>query len=473
MATLGITNRAPVTVQDSYKIATGSNDVIGPHRQVGVWKAGVFYPRYKSRTELLPEEALYLIERGSLDCRVLTRLKDSQREVKVPLTLQHAFSLMIDCDGCTHERYQIYAYLKRLGYHVQRAQIADSLRAAAVVARRKDRKADNATATPSYRAAATGIIGDPERPLKLVTLFDLLTYFPRRSAQLLCSLAATAAKLVQGLVAKTLSIVGLKHGSRHSASKGRGNGLLGIGGRRWDSYNAVFTKLQIIPSGYDRAAPQTALPSEQAMGDASFEPYYYAWRPATHFRKTDPPLPEFRIVVASARETNLPKLHQFASMFSAVPLEGTSHDDDSEDIKRAQEQRQRNDESYGRGFIQKRRREEAELTRTTKLAVSGSAGGGISGKFLSRLCPPSLSRFLRVAFNSYLQFASLFAHLPPGCVLEGKYGKANTVRQSRKLNPFPALKAGRRSVILAVVDHGTTSMLRFGEAEFEKWKLMS
>ena len=38
-------------------------------------------------------------------------------------------------------------------------------------------------------------------------------------------------------------------------------------------------------------------------------------------------------------------------------------------------------------------------------------------------------------------------------------------------NVYLPLKAGRRSVVVAIVDHGTTSLLRFGEAEFDRWRI--
>lgn len=45
-------------------------------------------------------------------------------------------------------------------------------------------------------------------------------------------------------------------------------------------------------------------------------------------------------------------------------------------------------------------------------------------------------------------------------------------RKTFKPSPYPRLKTGRRSVLVAVVDNGTTSFLRFSEAEFAKmpWK---
>ena len=38
-------------------------------------------------------------------------------------------------------------------------------------------------------------------------------------------------------------------------------------------------------------------------------------------------------------------------------------------------------------------------------------------------------------------------------------------------NVYLPLKAGRRSVVVAIVDQGTMSLLRFGEAEFTRWRL--
>lgn len=70
---------------------------------------------------------------------------------------------------------------------------------------------------------------------------------------------------------------------------------------------------------------------------------------------------------------------------------------------------------------------------------------------------------------------TVFAHLPPGCsgVFQSTSGTGTRPPYAgpRAPNPFPPLKSGRRNVILAVVDNGTTSLLRFGEAEFAKWRL--
>lgn len=243
MGSMGVTTRAPVTAKAQDELPLGTQDVIGPDNQVGVWKAGIFYPRYSSRLELLPEETLYLLERGSLECTVPMPLRDDPSEVvEVPLSLQHAFSLMIGKDGLTRERYQTYAYLKRLGYYVQRAEITEGLRAAAAAARRKQRLADaacdegdGAIATPSDAVKGKGIVADPKRPLRLVLLWDLMTYIPRRAAQIL----ATALVWLKRQAARAINALwtARRRGTNSKLTMGSGGrGLLGIGGVKWDSF---------------------------------------------------------------------------------------------------------------------------------------------------------------------------------------------------------------------------------------------
>lgn len=74
-------------------------------------------PRVVTNLELLPEEALYLIERGSMLCfkedskRPFLDLEKVQPEsesfVESPMTVQHAFAEMIGREGLTLGRYQV------------------------------------------------------------------------------------------------------------------------------------------------------------------------------------------------------------------------------------------------------------------------------------------------------------------------------------------------------------------------------
>ena len=60
---------------------------------------------------LLPEETIYMVERGNLEC---------WWEEGVPMSLQGAYaSCLQGCGGL--ERYQVYSYLRRAGYILQRA----------------------------------------------------------------------------------------------------------------------------------------------------------------------------------------------------------------------------------------------------------------------------------------------------------------------------------------------------------------
>jgi len=93
----------------------------------GVWKEGIFYEKMRSRLELLPEEALYMIERGSLELRI--RVKSAVKIRKrylvemtdydvnqdgptdwVPMSVQQAFATLLFKDELTRERYQVSTY---------------------------------------------------------------------------------------------------------------------------------------------------------------------------------------------------------------------------------------------------------------------------------------------------------------------------------------------------------------------------
>ena len=50
-------------------------------------------------------------------------------------------------------------------------------------------------------------------------------------------------------------------------------------------------------------------------------------------------------------------------------------------------------------------------------------------------------------------------------------GARRAARAPAQGNVYVPLKSGRRNVVVAIVDQGTTSLLRFGEAEFARWAL--
>ncbi|KAF8310619.1 tRNA-splicing endonuclease subunit sen54 N-term-domain-containing protein [Cantharellus anzutake] len=89
-------------------------------------------PRTVTRLELLPEEALYLLERGTLTCYKATSndegdaLSDPSNIASLlasgaTISAQQAYAEFIGTEDLTLERYQCYAYLKRLGFIITRA----------------------------------------------------------------------------------------------------------------------------------------------------------------------------------------------------------------------------------------------------------------------------------------------------------------------------------------------------------------
>lgn len=90
------------------------------------------------RLELLPEEAIWLIERGSLFCWRELDLQDVKASglgnapglenvLGAPMSVQQAYTAILGTAGLTMERFQVYAYLKRLGYNVTRARAPDGM----------------------------------------------------------------------------------------------------------------------------------------------------------------------------------------------------------------------------------------------------------------------------------------------------------------------------------------------------------
>jgi len=83
-----------------------------------------------NRVWLLPEEALYLLERGSLDIRWPASATgsastgggdDGADELSIPMSLQAAYACFIGHGGLTLERFTVYTLLRRLGYTLVRA----------------------------------------------------------------------------------------------------------------------------------------------------------------------------------------------------------------------------------------------------------------------------------------------------------------------------------------------------------------
>ncbi|KAH7367284.1 hypothetical protein B0T11DRAFT_201790, partial [Plectosphaerella cucumerina] len=232
---------------------------------------------------LLPEEALFMVERGSLDLwwpdRELKELMpsttpsqentgdasdsatktdaDAEDEYArgVPLSLQAAYSLLIGADGergkISLPKYEVYAHLKRSGYFVQRAPASNAV----------GDDSSTANSTPLWK-----------------WLFSLLDGGSHRHPS---------------------------HGPLVRPSLYR-------------KYGPVYKQLELIP----RFSPST--PSTRtAPPEDPYKVFFHVWRPSKHtvFSKSDPPPPDFRIAVLDARETSVPALDQLDALWGTTPSE--------------------------------------------------------------------------------------------------------------------------------------------------------
>ena len=336
--------------------------------------------RQPATLELLPEETVYLVERGALDCRwtiapgTVPRAEDHARGI--PLSVAQAYALVLGQDGSTPERYQIYAYLKRLGYIVQRASVTDAVR----------------QVTKPRARASEGVAR---------VLRALLIYMMRPFVWLI--------RVFRGFMRRKFMAP---------------RGLLGISAR--DTHGAllltddIFKTLRIVKSTHTNPPAAESIPT--------LEPFYYAWRPATHFKRTAPPPPEFRICIVDTTKQPLFNLREFSALFATIPLE-------EQDDEVLAEVRERNRRSYGKQPKQKR--EPAQRDQPAGVV---------------KRCMTSAIKLLR-------HIVALFL--------------STCMRQRRSPgNVFPALKAGRRNVVVAIIEQGTASLLRFGKAEFERLRLV-
>ncbi|EKM51984.1 uncharacterized protein PHACADRAFT_212597 [Phanerochaete carnosa HHB-10118-sp] len=194
------------------------------------------------RLELLPEEALYLVERGSMFCwndNVLT--SDLEDMEGVPMTVQQAFVEMIGKEDLTLEKYQVYAYLKRLGYVVTRTR----------------------PPSDAYPAAAP---------------FD----HPKAKTDTFLTRCFTA------LISPVTRFL--------SSFKAKFDWWRPIWFSRWLhhnlSYPSIYKSLRFLTSGHH--AP---LHVKRPTNPSPYQIFYNLYKPSTPFKKTAPPSPDFSVVV--------------------------------------------------------------------------------------------------------------------------------------------------------------------------------
>jgi len=215
------------------------------------------------RWMLLPEEALYLVERGNLDLR--WRVGEREEE-GLPMSLQAAYTFLVGALGLTVERFNVYAGLKRSGYVVLRGPAWYDGDEKAVYPAPKVLVEDKRGWARWWSMLFGG------KPQKLSPFGPLV-----------------------------------------------GNGL-------YRSYNDVYRLLSIIPL-HDPTlstageASQTREPSSlaESKGVRPLRPCFYIWKPNSVFKKSAPGPPDFRVAVLNAREDSFPSLEQLEGLLQSVP----------------------------------------------------------------------------------------------------------------------------------------------------------
>ncbi|KAF4581565.1 tRNA-splicing endonuclease subunit sen54 [Pleurotus pulmonarius] len=293
------------------------------------------------RLELLPEEAIYMIERGALLCT---------KAGGAPMSAQQAFSEMLGTEDMTLERYQVYSYLKRLGYVVTRAT------------------------PPSPFYPVTPPSSSISTPLHYQSIFSRLTFHLR-------SLFSRFSWW------RPLCI----------------NPWL----RQHMNYEFIFKSLRFIPSGHNA-------PLHIKQSSASpYKIFYHLYKPSTPFKKTSPPPPDFSVVVVDARVTQMPTLQELDDLFGELP-------------------------ELPPPLPRQRQPQHAPQPTNNH-----------------NLPNPPMPTTLWSWISSWVFKEPGKSGPPP-----------------RRPNPFAALKAGKRIVVIAAVDAGSISFFRFGQGGFEDWPMM-
>ncbi|KAF9740518.1 hypothetical protein PMIN06_001635 [Paraphaeosphaeria minitans] len=227
---------------------------------------------------LLPEEALFLIERGSVDCR--WPVKDEKHDGKMlegaPMSLQAAYAAFLGYEAgvggkLTMEMYTVYAGLKRSGYVVFRHGSWDDARAPVqpLTSNSPDQNANKAGYWSSFWSDVWRRISQP-------------------------SYAASPESLAYGPLVRP--------------------GL-------YRSYADIYRALALIPLHERTQPPAFTLPPDP---NNPFRLHFDVWKTSgsQRFRKSARPPPDFRICVIDARSTSFPTAAELNDLLATVPDNG-------------------------------------------------------------------------------------------------------------------------------------------------------
>ncbi|GJE88397.1 tRNA-splicing endonuclease subunit sen54 N-term-domain-containing protein [Phanerochaete sordida] len=252
--------RAHVTVARGIHFANMGHSVARPS---GAAEGNV---KSTKRLELLPEEALYLVERGSMFCWKENALIPSpglEDMEGAPMSVQQAFAEMVGQEDLTLEKYQVYAYLKRLGYVVTRTK-------------------------------------PPSDAYPLAAPFDLPRAKPQTFlTRFLAVITSSVTRILTVFKAKLdwWKPIWFSRCLHHNLS-----------------YPSLYKSLRFMNSGH-HVQLQVQRPAETSP----YQIFYNLYKPSTPFKKTSPPPPDFSVVVVNARTTPMPSLTELNDLFEILP----------------------------------------------------------------------------------------------------------------------------------------------------------
>nr|OQO17938.1 hypothetical protein B0A51_15575 [Rachicladosporium sp. CCFEE 5018] len=218
--------------------------------------------RRGQRLWLLPEEVLYLLERGTVDVRWPSEVDD---EEGLPMSLQAGYAMFIGGNGgLTFERFSVYSALKRQGYTVLRAPSWDG-----------PGPPTHAQNGPPF-LAQQGLF-----ELGLSRWWRTLFWTVREE-----DIDYRETLLQPGL---------------------------------YRNYSEIYRRLALIPF-HDTPAitPDIATPAT----DPAFRITYHLYKPGnTTFKKSLPGPPDFRVAVIDGRATLMPTLSQLSALLDTTPYD--------------------------------------------------------------------------------------------------------------------------------------------------------
>ncbi|KTW30822.1 hypothetical protein T552_00533 [Pneumocystis carinii B80] len=208
---------------------------------------------YNNIVWLLPEEVIYLVERGSLECFW---------ENGIPMSLQAVYSVCLEESGGI-ERYQVYSYLKRLGYYVF-------------------------------------------RPIECENRVSRLSF-----------LVSYGSEKISPFFLWMKALIRFVYSFFEKYTTNNWNTL--VRGKCYYSYNQIYKSLEIIPYHCPPSSKENYIYDKDKAKDP-FSIAYYVWKPIPNFRKSKLENPDFHIIVVNSRTTSLPSLKEFSDIFDSVPL---------------------------------------------------------------------------------------------------------------------------------------------------------